>query len=205
MHDPSIEAWEAGLNILMYLKGNSFQGLSFDGSNPWELIGFSDASWGSEPVPFGGFVIMLGGTAVRWAARKLKIVPQSSAEAEVAAYCLAAKELKFISNLLTDLHVPVVKPISIYCDNSAAIKIIKDVGAKARTRHFDRWLALGQEQYVDRFSKPVWIPTDSMLADCMTKSLDKTKFLAFRAGMTNTSHDHVPMLLRHVLAGGKHL
>ena len=104
-----------------------------------------------------------------------------------------------------EVHVACPRDCGLWCDNSAAIKIIKDVGAKARTRHFDRWLALGQEQYVDRFSKPVWIPTDSMLADCMTKSLDKTKFLAFRAGMTNTSHDHVPMLLRHVLAGAKHL
>ena len=54
------------------------------------------------PIPFGGHVILYGGAAVSYSARKVKIVPQSSAEAETAAYSKAAKpkDVRYVTNVI---------------------------------------------------------------------------------------------------------
>ena len=67
-----------------------------------------------------------------------------------------------ISNLLSiSLLILVLSiydhPIKIRSDNSAAVANTKNVGAKARTRHYERWMQLGRDQYIDKFSEPEWI------------------------------------------------
>ena len=116
----------------------------------------------------------------------------SSAEAENAVYSSCAKEVKFISQLLADLGVEVPKPIIIWCDNSAAVSTITNVGATARTRHYDRWVHYGREQYLDNFSKPSWLPTNVNVSDIFTKPLDKHTFFKFRAALLNFNHELVP-------------
>ena len=53
---------------------------------------YHDSSWGKDVQPFRGVVIMLNGGAVQWAARKVRIIPDSSAEAETASASRAAKD-----------------------------------------------------------------------------------------------------------------
>eukprot|EP00966_Prymnesium_polylepis_P096209 2229217-Prymnesium_polylepis.1 len=74
------------------------------------------------------------------------------------------------------------------------------VGSKARTRHFDRWIHFGREQYIDNFSTPKWIPTAIQVADIFTKPLDKTTFLKFRAALLNTTHDAYTETMRKLIA-----
>lgn len=45
---------------------------------------FHDSLWGKDIHPFGGFVVMLNNGALQWAARKIRIVPDTTAEAETA-------------------------------------------------------------------------------------------------------------------------
>ena len=70
---------------------------------------------------------------------------------------MCAKDLKFVVNLLADLGIVYDHPIKIRSDNSAAVANTKNVGAKARTRHYERWMQLGRDQYIDKFSEPEWI------------------------------------------------
>ena len=76
---------------------------------------FSDSSWGQSPHPYGGHAIFFCGAAVAFSARKLKIAPQSSAEAELAVYSTAAKDLRFVLNLLGELQMSPPLPVKIYC------------------------------------------------------------------------------------------
>ena len=78
MHDPSMEAYEAGLYVLAYLTGAKDIGLTYNKNLP-EIYAYSDASWNVVPIPFGGHAVIYGGAAVSYSARKVKIVPQSSA------------------------------------------------------------------------------------------------------------------------------
>ena len=185
MHDPSKAALEAGLAILSYLYHVRKHGITYDGSQT-SICVYSDSSFGSSPKPFGGHVILYCNAPISFQAKKIKIVPQSTQEAELAIYAAAARDLKFIVQLLgsdglqkQDFDLP----ITIYCDNSAAVDMIKKPGATARTRHYERWLLYAREQHLDNISSPVWIDTNMMIGDIFTKPLDKTKFLHFRKAM----------------------
>ena len=100
MHDPSLAAYEAGLYVLAYLLGAKDVGLTFN-KHETEILAYSDASWlerGAYPIRWArGF---LWGAAVSYSARKVKIVPQSSAEADTAAYSKAAKDLRYVTNVI---------------------------------------------------------------------------------------------------------
>ena len=151
-----------------------------------QIYAYSDASWNVVPIPFDGHAVIYGGAAVSYSARKVKIVPQSSAEAETAAYSKVAKDVKYVVSVIGEsFQLKLSLPIHINCDNQAAVSSIKNNGTTQRNRHYERWLQLGREQYLDKVSTPMWIKTDVMIADIFTKSLDKTAFLKFRSALLN--------------------
>jgi len=191
MHDPSVAGFEAGLAILSYLYNARNLGITYDGNKP-TLTVFTDASWGQSPTPFGGHVVFYCGGAVGYQSRKLKIVPQSSAEAETAVYATAAKDLRFIINVLgfDGLQAIIELPIAIHTDNEAAVSTIKNPGATARTRHYERWVLYGREQYLKRISFPRHVYTKKQIADIFTKALDKTSFLKFRDALLNNPNSN---------------
>ena len=203
MHDPSPEGYEAGLGVLAYLNSSRKLGITYDGNKPYVSV-FTDSSWSQTPFPFGGHAIFFCGAAVSYQARKLKIVPQSSAEAELAVYATAAKDLQFVLNLLgpDGMKITISIPVSIYCDNQAAVSNVKNVGATARTRHYENWLMYGREQYLNQISTPSWIETVNQVADIFTKALDKTTFLKFRAVLLNVHAESVSTHLRNLTHGG---
>ena len=194
MHDPSLAAWEAALAVLCYLNHAQHIGITYCRAMKHLLKPFSDSSWGQVPLPFGGHAILFCVGAISWSARKLKISPQSSAEAEYAVYATCAKDLKCIIQLLQDLGVTFKHPVQIFCDSKAAIATITNIGATARNRHFERWMHIGREQFLSLFSIPIWISTKDMIADANTKALDKTTFLKFRAALLNLKFVHSPTL-----------
>ena len=95
MHDPSVSAFEAGLAVLSYLGQARSLGITYNG-NINKVVAFTDSSWGQVPMPYGGYAIFFCGAVVSFQARKLKISPQSSAEAETAVYAICAKDLRFV-------------------------------------------------------------------------------------------------------------
>ena len=174
------------MSSLSYLLGAKDIGLTFNKNEP-EIVAYSDASWNKVPIPFGGHVIFYGGAAVSYAARKVKIVPQSSAEAETAAYSKAAKDIRYVTNVIGSggFLLKLNLPITIKCDNQATVASIKNNGTTQRNRHYERWLQYDREQYLDLVSAPLWVGTELMIADIFTKPLDKTAFLKFRAQLLN--------------------
>ncbi|KAI5670927.1 hypothetical protein M9H77_11291 [Catharanthus roseus] len=56
-------------------------------------------------------------------------VPWSSAEAEYRSMAMALCELKWVRQLLADLHVPVQAPIPLHCDSQAALYIAANLSS----------------------------------------------------------------------------
>ena len=141
MHDPSPDAYEAALGVLAYLVGVRDMGITYDRSDDPAPTVYSDSSWGQVPKPFGGWVVMAYNGAVSFAARKLKIVPISTAEAETAVYSAACRDLRYISSIMGEdgfqLQKKMKMPVTVYCDNDSAVSTMKNLGSTARTRHFD--------------------------------------------------------------------
>ena len=127
-----------------------------------------------------GYVVLANNTPVAWAAKKLKIVPQSSMEAETAAMCAGTKVLVFIKSLFALLGMIADLPMNVYTDNDAARLTVINPGTTARTKHYETWMQYCRELFLKLLIKVEWVPTTEMLADIFTKPLDKTTFLKFR-------------------------
>jgi hypothetical protein len=148
-----------------------------------------DASFATDTVDrksTTGCVIMLGG-AVIWAkSGKQSIVTKSSFEAELVALSDMASMVLWVSLFLQDLGYAIDTPI-VYQDNQSAIKVAeKGVLNNAKTKHIDiRYLWIKQALDEKKLAL-VYLPTDKMVADGMTKPLVGEKFYQFVKALNMT-------------------
>ncbi|XP_019054441.1 PREDICTED: uncharacterized protein LOC109115185 [Nelumbo nucifera] len=71
-----------------------------------------------------GYCAFVWGNLVTWRSKKQSVVAKSSAEAEYRAISHGVAELLWIKNLLGELGFPFSDPMSLYCDNKAALNIV---------------------------------------------------------------------------------
>ncbi|GKD20548.1 retrotransposon protein, putative, ty1-copia subclass [Tanacetum coccineum] len=85
-----------------------------------------------------GYVFVLNGGAVDWKSTKQSIFATSSTYDEYIAAFDASKEAVWIQKFISGLGIipTIEEPISIYCDNTGAIAIAKDIGITKGARHF---------------------------------------------------------------------
>ena len=195
MNDPSEDCYEAALGVLLYVSKTKDLGLSFSGSRQHQgvfssdievsmrtnndLHAFSDSSWG-KAYPLHGFCVFMNGGPVSYSSRALKIVADSSAEAEYAACSLCAKELVFVRELCRDMGFEIQGSIVMGVDNTAAIDIAKDVGVTKRNKHFERALHYIRKEINMLRMLAYFVPTGRQVADIFTKVLDVKTFLLHR-------------------------
>ena len=121
-----------------------------------------------------------------WTSRKAKFVPLSSCEIEVFGVVMLLKEAEFANQVIEFLSGPLEKKTLAVTDNRAARDVIKCPGATKRTVHFDRWLHFARELVMMNKAEIIFAPTDDMMADGLTKPVDKTKFLKCRDYMMSS-------------------
>jgi hypothetical protein len=193
MQDASPQAYNAGLGILAYMYETRFIGITFCGPGAAQpkspvpdvvgmdgLICYSDSSFGKTPYPFGGGCIMHNGGVIGYFSRKIKFpVPDSSCYAELNIIVCTLKEGIFGAHVLEDMFGKALIPIGI-TDNKAAFDITKNPGVTKHAIHFERWIYFARESYLHGRAKIVLTGTANMMADGMTKVVDKTKFFLCR-------------------------
>ena len=120
--------------------------------------------------------MFLYGGPIAFAAKRLKVVAHSSAEAEYAAASYASKEVAFVRNVCLELNVNLSGPLCLAVDNTAAIKIAENRGVTARTKHFSDSIHYIRHMLDHLILKLRYISTDKQLADGFTKPLAKSLF-----------------------------
>jgi hypothetical protein len=125
------------------------------------------------------------GGALTWKASKLKIVADSSAEAETAVASRAVKAVVAMRALLDELKRPAQGATAMLGDNQAARDTVVKRGCIARTRHFERAVMLVKHLYSRDVIEPNLVPTRHMVADIFTKALDGPAFYVFRDYILN--------------------
>ncbi len=95
----------------------------------------------------------------------------SSSEAEYVALSEAAKEVKFVYQLLVSMDMKVKLPIVVHVDNLGAVFMSENVSVSQRTKHVDIHYRFVQEFVLDRFIKVIFVRTENNDSDIFTKNL----------------------------------
>jgi hypothetical protein len=130
-----------------------------------------------------GFVFTLSGGAVTWKSRRQPTVALSSTEAEYMAACEAATEAIWLRGLLSELGASQEEPTTIYEDNNGAIKISKNDCSHSRTKHIAVRLHFVRERVKTGEIDLVKLSTNEMVADMLTKPLNRNKVTEFSAAL----------------------
>ena len=74
---------------------------------------------------------------VTWRSKKQVVVARSGVEAEYKVMAHTTCKLKWINNLLRELHVKFSEPLIMFCNNQAAAHIGKNPLYHERTKHIE--------------------------------------------------------------------
>jgi len=132
-----------------------------------------------------GYVFTLGCAAVTWAAREQQSISTSTTEAEYVGICNTAKEAVWVQNLLRHIGrgVYVEHTTRIYGDNRSALRLVANPEFHSRSKHIDVQYHYVRELVEDGIVSVDYIPTTSMVADCLTKPLKRANLAANQASL----------------------
>uniref|UniRef100_A0A0V0GZK9 Putative ovule protein n=1 Tax=Solanum chacoense TaxID=4108 RepID=A0A0V0GZK9_SOLCH len=179
MQAPSDLHWKAVKRVLRYLRGTIQLSLRVTPIDEFNLPVYSDADWGGDivdRVSTSGYILFLGHNPISWSSKKQNTVSCSSTESEYRAVANALSETLWVTNLLNELHFPVQKLPTIYCDNLGATFLSKNPVLHSRVKHAAVDFHFVRH-YVDiKRVRVVHIHGADQIADTLTKALPKSAF-----------------------------
>ncbi|GJV95272.1 retrovirus-related pol polyprotein from transposon RE2 [Tanacetum coccineum] len=84
-----------------------------------------------------GYCVFVGGNLVSWKSKKQHVVARSSAEAEYRAMATTSCEMVWLKRLIDDLGCTCSTPMTLFCDNQAAMHIAANPVFHERTKHIE--------------------------------------------------------------------
>ncbi|KAG7553171.1 Reverse transcriptase RNA-dependent DNA polymerase [Arabidopsis thaliana x Arabidopsis arenosa] len=183
MQVPRQDHWDAALRVVRYLKGTAGQGILLSSDCDLHVRGWCDSDWEGCPLTrrsSTGWFIQLGSSPISWRTKKHDRVSMSSAEAEYRAMGDTTKELLWIKACLRDFGVMHSSPMSLFCDNEAALHIAANPVFHERTKHVESDCHFIRDEIVAGVIATQHVPTEGQLADIFTKALGAREFLAFQ-------------------------
>jgi hypothetical protein len=186
---------QAAKTLLRYLSGTKQFGLIFTSSanapntissitTPLnkcraDLIAFADASWANnlaDRKSTTGILITLYNNVISWITHKQATVATSTAESEYMAMVDGVKELLWCRSLLNEIF-SINHTTLLLSDNQATIHMVTSPSNNhARTKHIDVRHFFIKDYVKKRIVNVEWIPTNSQLADVLTKPVPKAVF-----------------------------
>ncbi|KNZ78120.1 Copia protein [Termitomyces sp. J132] len=183
--------WNTAVRTLQYLKGMKTLGISLGGSNPIQLVGFTDSDWANcldTRRSVGGYAWTLGSGVVSWATQKQKTVAASSCEAEYMAAYEAAQECIWLRSLLGAIGHKPQEATTMLCDNNSVINLSEDPMLHQRVKHVDIKYHFLRERVASREITVRYINTKDNVADIFTKALAAPQFVRLRDILGMTQH-----------------
>ena len=123
--NPGMPHYEAGIRVLRYLHTTQNHCLDYKSSGlapgqPWNIEVYVDADWANDPDfrrSRSGFIIMANNNPISFGSGLQPKTSSSTPVAEYVALASAVKELIWLKQLLRELNVGVIEPVTVYEDN----------------------------------------------------------------------------------------
>lgn len=170
--------------LIRYLKGTRNMKLHLSSKNTDEsLVAYSDSDWAEDRVDRksnSGFICYVLGGAVSWTCKKQDIVALSSTEAEYVALTETCKEVLWLKRLTNDFNILVPETTLIKTDSQSCVAMIYNQKSSGRTKHIDARYHFIRNQVEEKRVCLKYHPTETNVADLLTKPLGGTKIAALR-------------------------
>lgn len=190
---PTVDDWTAVKHVLRYLKGSRGKELCFRkcSSGKLGLQAYSDADWASDVSDrrsMTGYCVSLNenGPLISWKTKKQTTTALSTCEAEYMALAATIQECMYLTYLIQDLDEFEYEIPMILEDNQGTIALSKNPVNRQRCKHIDVKYHFIRSAVHERKVLIDYCPTESMVADMMTKPVSKSKldkFSVFVFGM----------------------
>ena len=182
--DPADRHFDSALKILAYLNSTRRLGLYLGGrSESNDLIVYADADFASDEESRNsttGNLIYFGDSLISWTSKKQKLIATSSTEAEFLSAFYTLQDIRYVDQLLKGIFPEIPRKITLFQDNQSCIALIRNESSKGRSKHFDVKLKALSAAFREKFFDLVYLPTDQMLADLLTKPLTRNQFCKIR-------------------------
>ena len=96
------------------------------------------------------------------------------------ALAATTQEAMFLFMLIKEFMYSISEPVVIKCDNQGAIALVKNCIVHNRSKHIDIRYHFIRDKYVNGSIDMVYVPSESNVADLMTKPPTKYKLEVFR-------------------------
>jgi hypothetical protein len=174
--------------LLRYIGYTINQKIRYGPSERRDLTVYTDADWAgdkSDRKSTSGFVAMLYGGPISWASRKQTSVATSSTESEYIALSIAAKQAVWIGQVIRDMGFPSYvglnsNNVTIKGDNQGSLALVRNPHLHQRSKHIDIQYHHVRDLEEKGRINVSYIPTVDMVADGMTKPLQRIAFNRFR-------------------------
>ncbi|KAJ4727992.1 Retrovirus-related Pol polyprotein from transposon TNT 1-94 [Melia azedarach] len=180
---PTLSHWQACKRLLRYLQATSDLGLQFVSTNRHKLTAFCDADWGcdlDDRKSIGAYCVYLGDNLISWSSKKQQVVARSNTESEYRALASTATELAWLQSLLLELHLPIISPPIVWCDNLSAASLAQNPVFHSRTKHIELDVHYVRDQVLAKALEVRYVPSSEQVADGLTKPLPFSSFVYFR-------------------------
>ena len=123
-----------------------------------------------------GGAFFLGDSLVAWMSKKQGLISLSTTEAGYVVATTCCTQILQMIQTLSDLEVIYVDPIPLYCDNTSAISMSKNLVLHSKTKHIPIKYHLLRGQVINIVVQLNFIPSREHIDDIFSKPLPKTQF-----------------------------
>ncbi|KAF7568846.1 hypothetical protein PtrM4_112490 [Pyrenophora tritici-repentis] len=189
MSDPAEHHGHALKNLLRYLRSTVTMKLRYGpGGVHSQFVIYSDADWASDMVDrksVSGSTAMFYGGPISWSSKKQRSVATSSCESEYIALSTCCKQGQWIAQMFRDLGFPKyigkdTNKVQMLGDNQGAIALTKNPHLHERSKHIDVCYHFIRDLAEQGKLDVAYVPTVDMVADGMTKPLQRVAFEKFK-------------------------
>jgi hypothetical protein len=188
VNKPNVDDWNKIQRVLKYINGTKDLGIILrPNKKGMNINAYFDASYGvhEDGKSHSGLFIALGEGPIFVRSTKQRIVTKSSTEAELVSLSDGCSQIIWSREFLIHQNYD-LSTATVYEDNKSTMALIqKGKSTSNRTRHINVRYFFIKDRIDNGEIEVKYMPTNDMIADILTKPLQRKKFIELRDKLLN--------------------